>query len=216
MARGDKAAFVRANTEKLPPPLVPEIPLQLASEVLEIWQLSEEALAARGLPPPFWAFAWAGGQALARLLLDEPERVRGKSVIDFGAGAGLAGLAAAKAGAASVLCADLDPFACAAAAVNAEANGLHVTLTALNLLEAPPPAVDLLLVGDVFYEKETAGSLLTWLEGARDAGATVLIGDPQRGFLPRTGLEKLVSYGIKTDRALEDTDVRNTSVWRLV
>jgi predicted nicotinamide N-methyase len=215
LARGQDAAFIRANTEVLAPPLVPEIDLHLATEVVEIWELSEEELAARGLPPPFWAFAWAGGQALARLLLDEPARVRGASVLDFGAGAGLAGIAAAKAGAQSVLCADIDRFACAAAAANAERNGIELSVTAHDLLDEPPPKTDLLLVGDVFYEKGTAGRLLSWLETARDDGAEVLIGDPQRGFLPRAGLEKLVSYCVKTTRALEDTDVRNTSVWRL-
>ena len=143
----DRRAFILANTRLQAPPHTPELRLYLADEVTPIWRMTEEELGELGLPPPFWAFAWAGGQALARYLLDHPAEVAGKRVVDFATGSGIVAIAAMKAGAAEVLAADIDPFCAAAVALNAEANGVAVAFTAANLLDAAPPAADLILAG---------------------------------------------------------------------
>ena len=176
----DRRAFILENTRLQPPPHAPELLLRLADEITPIWTLTEAALAEIGLPPPFWAFAWAGGQALARYVLDHPEIVAGKRVIDFATGSGLVAIAAMKAGAARVLAADIDLFCEAAVGLNAEANGVTVAFTAANLLDAPPPPADVILAGDICYEKPMAEAVMAWLAQGRAAGATVLIGDPGR------------------------------------
>src|SRR6201999_3598864 len=155
-------AFIRANTELLPPPLVPEIKLHLATEIMPLWRKSEDELGAMGVPPPFWAFAWAGGQALARYVLDRPEVVAGKKVLDFAAGSGLVGIAAMKAGAASTLCADVDDFCASAVALNAEANKVKLAFTAENLLDQAPPALDVILASDISYERPLAEKVRAW------------------------------------------------------
>lgn len=175
--------------------------------------MSEEDLADAGLPPPFWAFAWAGGQALARYVLDNPSLVAGKRVLDFGSGSAIVALAALKAGARPALAADIDPFACAAATLNAAANGLSLEATSHDLI-GESGDWEIILVGDMCYEQPLAGDIGRWLEAEQGRGVAVLIGDPGRTYLPKDRLEKLVSYAVKTSRALEDTDVRNTSVWR--
>jgi predicted nicotinamide N-methyase len=175
--------------------------------------MGEEALADAGVPPPFWAFAWAGGQALARYLLDHPHIIANKRVLDFGSGSGIVGLAAMKAGATSVLAADIDEFACAAAILNAQANGVSMSVTDENLI-GNPGDWDVILVGDMCYEQPLAGEIESWLRTRSNNGAHVLIGDPGRTYLPKDRLEKLVSYAVMTARSLEDTDVRNTSVWQ--
>jgi predicted nicotinamide N-methyase len=181
-----------------------------------IWRLTEEALAEIGLPPPFWAFAWAGGQALARHVLDHPTIVAGKGVVDFASGSGIVGIAAARAGAARVLAADIDPFCGAALALNAQANGVAVEFTGEDLLDAPPPAwADVILAGDICYEKPLADRVMSWLGAAKAGGATVLIGDPGRSYFPREGLVKLAEYQVPTTRELEDFEVKKTSVWTL-
>ena len=211
-----REAFILANTTLERPPHTPELVLHLASEITPIWKLTEEALAEIGLPPPFWAFAWAGGQALARYVLDQPETVAGRGVLDFAAGSGIVGVAAARAGAARVLAADIDPFCGAAVALNARANGVTLEFTAENLLDAPPPAwAEVILAGDICYEKPLAERVMAWLRAARAAGATVLIGDPGRSYFPRHGLEKLAEYQVPTTRELEDMEVKKTSVWTL-
>jgi len=214
--RRDPAAFIRANTAVEAPPLVPEIRLWLASEAVVLWQVGEAELAATGLPPPYWAFAWAGGQALARYLLDHPEQVTGKHVLDFAAGSGLSGIAAAKAGAAAVTANEIDPFAAAAIGLNAALNGVEVAVLEADLIGTAGGGWDLVLAGDVFYERDLAARAEPWLRRLAAAGATVLIGDPGRGFLPKTGLERLTAYAVKTDRALEDTDLRNAVVWKVL
>jgi predicted nicotinamide N-methyase len=216
MTSPDPAAFIRANTLLHEPPLIPEIRLHLASEIVPIWQMTEEELEKSGLPPPFWAFAWAGGQALSRYILDHPEVVRGKRVMDFGSGSGLIAIAAMKAGANSVLAADIDPFAAASIALNAEVNGVSVIVTSENLVGAPNGGWDVILVGDLCYERPLAESIEIWIRNLISDGTEALIGDPGRTYLPKTGLEKVVSYAVKTTRELEDTDVRNTSVWRVL
>lgn len=212
----ERRQFILDNTRPQTPPHTPELTLRLADEVTPIWRMTEEALAGIGLPPPFWAFAWAGGQALARYVLDHPELVRGQAVVDFASGSGIVGIAAAKAGAARVLAADIDPFCCAALALNAEANGVVVDDTDADLLDAPPPAwAQVILAGDICYEKPLAERVMAWLGAARAAGATVLIGDPGRSYFPRQGLTKLAEYQVPTTRELEDMEVKKTAVWAL-
>ena len=214
-AVADRTAFIRANTAVMAPPLVPEIRLHLAHEAVPIWQKTEEELGEIGLPPPFWAFAWAGGQALARHLLDHPEIVRDRRVIDLASGSGLVGIAAMKAGAAHVLAADIDGFAVTAIALNATGNDVTLDITADDLLAAVPPACDVILVGDLFYEKSLAERVYAWLRRADAHGAAVLIGDPGRSYLPREKLEKLAEYAVPVTRELEDAEIKRTAVWRL-
>jgi predicted nicotinamide N-methyase len=203
--------FIKANATLMAPPLVPEIKLHLASEVVPLWRATEEELARIGLPPPYWAFAWAGGQALARYVLDHPEIVRRKRVLDIGAGSGLVGLAALKSGAAEVLAADIDAFACAAIRLNATANDCILTVTQDDLI-GEPGAWDVILVGDLFYERPLAERLLAWLE---PLGTPAMLGDPGRNYFPKSGVEKLASYSVQTTRDLEDREIRETGVYRL-
>ena len=203
--------FVRNNTVATAPPLVPEITLGLAAEVLPLWRKTEEELEAMGVPPPYWAFAWAGGQALARYILDHPGTVAGKRVLDLGSGSGLVGIAAMKAGAARVTAADIDPFAAAAIARNAQANGVALKIATCNLIGGAAPW-DVILVGDLFYERPLAESLLAWVTPLR---AEVLMGDPGRAYFPKIGVEKLSTYNVQTTRDLEDREIRQTSVYRL-
>lgn len=211
----DPAAFINANTRLQAVPHAPEISLWLADEITPIWRLTEEELGQMGLPPPFWAFAWAGGQALARWLLDNPDTVRGKQVVDFATGSGLVAIAAMKAGAASALGADIDPFCGAAVALNARANGVEVAFTSTNLLDTLPPPADLICAGDVCYEQPMADQVLAWLHQARAQGSTVIIGDPGRTYFPRTGLTHLAEYQVPTTRELEDFEIKRTAVWQL-
>jgi predicted nicotinamide N-methyase len=211
----DHAAFIIANTETLSPPLVPEVKLHLAHEALPIWQKTEDELCEIGLPPPFWAFAWAGGQALARHVLDHPEIVRGRKVLDLASGSGLVAIAAMKAGAKSVLAADIDLFSVAAVALNASLNQVEVAVTPDDLLQSPHEDVDVILVGDLFYEKALASRCYDWLLAGHRAGAHVLIGDPGRSYLPKDKLEKLAEYQVPVTRELEDAEIKRTAVWTL-
>lgn len=211
----DPRTFILENTRLQPVPHAPEISLWLADEVTPIWRLTEEELGEMGLPPPFWAFAWAGGQALSRWVLDHPQEVSGKRVIDFAAGSGLVGIAAMKAGAASVLCADIDPFCEAAVRLNAEANDVVLDFTDSDLLLAPPPDVEVILAGDVCYERPMTERVLAWLAAARANGTRVLIGDPHRTYFPREGLTFLAEYRVPTTRELEDQEIKRSSVWAL-
>lgn len=212
----DPAAFIRANSRLDAPALVPEIRLHLASELVPLWEASEAELERQGVPPPYWAFAWAGGQALARYLLDHPETVAEKRVLDFGAGSGLQGLAAARAGAASVLAVDIDPFACAAMRLNAEANGLALEVSDADWIGRVNPAWQVVLAGDVCYERPMAERVEAWLRGLAARGVLVLVGDPGRTYFPRSGMERITGYAVKTTREIEDTDLRNAVVWRLL
>lgn len=211
----DHATFIRANTKSMPPPLVPGITLHLASEVVPLWRKTEEELQAEGIPPPYWAFAWAGGQALARYVLDNPDIVRGLRVLDFGAGSGLVGLAAMKAGAKRVLCADTDAFAIAAIELNAQANGIALHATAEDMI-GRAGEWDVILAGDMCYERPLAERLLGWLAERTAAGVAVLLGDPGRSYFPKTGVEKLATYRVPTTRELEDREIRETGVYRLL
>ncbi|MBX3571949.1 MAG: methyltransferase [Mesorhizobium sp.] len=210
---GVTEAFVRDNTALIAPPHVPEIVLHLADEAHDLWHLTEEHLEEKGLPPPFWAFAWAGGQGLSRYIIDNPENVRGKRVLDFAAGSGLVGIAASRAGAASVLCADIDPFCAPAIALNAAANRVAVDFTADDVVGADG-GWDVVLAGDVFYDRAFADRLIPWFSALADRGATVLLGDPGRAYLPKERITQLAEYQVPVTRALEDADVKRTRVWR--
>jgi predicted nicotinamide N-methyase len=212
----DRAGFIAANTRLLPVPLVPEIRLHLAHEAVPMWQKTEEELGEIGLPPPFWAFAWAGGQALARYVLDNPETVCGRHVLDLASGSGLVAIAAVQAGAASVVAADIDAFAVAAIGLNAAANAVALRVNGADLLAAQPPAFDTVLVGDLFYERDLAARVTAWLEAARDQGALVLIGDPGRSYLPKQRLEAIAEYSVPQTRELEDAETKRSAVWRLL
>lgn len=210
----DIPAFIRENTRVLAPSHVPELALHLADDAVSLWELTEEQLGELGLPPPFWAFAWAGGQALARYVLDHPETVRGKSVMDVASGSGLVAIAAMKAGAASALAIDIDAFASHAAILNTELNGVAVEVSDADPVGRPTEA-DVILVGDLFYDRDLAPRVLAWLIAMQAEGKTVLIGDPGRTYLPRDKLEQIAAYDIPVTRALEDAEVKRAAVWRL-
>jgi predicted nicotinamide N-methyase len=195
--------FITDNTALLSPPHVPEIKLRLADEAHDLWKRTEEELAEIGLPPPFWAFAWAGGQGLARYVLDHPEIVRGRTVLDFATGSGLVAIAAQRAGATKVLAADIDPFCATAVRLNAGANDVAIDFTAEDLVGADR-GWDVVLAGDVFYDRVFADRLIPWF----------LVGDPGRSYLPREKLVALASYQVPVSRALEDAEVKKTTVWR--
>ena len=199
-----------------PVPLVPEIRLYQASEPMSVWQHTEQATGRTGLDPPFWAFAWAGGQALARYLLDHPETVTGRHVIDVASGSGLAAIAAIRAGAATITAYDIDPLAVAAIAVNADANGVAIPAVCTDVLSGlPPDGTDLVLVADAFYERDLAGQVLRFAERSQARGVAVLAGDFGRAYLPRARLAPLASYDVPGLAALEDADVKRTTVWTL-
>lgn len=215
----DRKAFIRANTRLKPVPLVPEISIYVADESVAIWQKTEEELEQIGLPPPYWAFAWAGGQALARYVLDHPHEVSGKRALDLAAGSGLVGIAAAKAGAAPVISVDIDAFSEGAILLNGEANETYVDVVVLDMLDhpAPPDArYDVILVGDLFYERDTAARALAFLDRHAALGARVLVGDPGRTYLPKERLRRLTEYSVPVTRELEDMEIKRTTVWELV
>ena len=212
----DAAAFVRDNTRIEAPPLVPEIRLRLATEVTPIWQATEETLARHGLPPPFWAFAWAGGQALARYLLDHAQGVAGREVLDFGSGSGLVAIAAARAGAARVTAAEIDPFAAAAIAANAALNGVEIAVVTDDLLLASEPRWPVVTAGDVCYEQPMAERVTAWLRCETAHGSLVLLGDPGRTYVPLDGLRERARYAVPTSRELEDREMREATVWQVL
>lgn len=206
--------FIALHCALMPTPHVPEISLHVAHEAMDLWQKTEDELEEIGLPPPFWAFAWAGGQALARYVLDHPEVVAGKSVLDFASGSGLVAIAAMKAGARDCEGAEIDDFAVEAMALNAQANGVSLT-PRLGDVIGQDDGWDVILAGDVCYEQGMAGRVIEWLAALQARGATVLIGDPGRSYLPKARLEELATYMVKTVGALEDNEIKKTSVWRL-
>jgi predicted nicotinamide N-methyase len=211
----DAGAFIRANTAIAAPPLVPEIRLHLASEVTPLWHATEASLAQSQLPPPYWAFAWAGGQALARFILDHPEEVRGRRVLDFGAGSGLVAIAAMKAGARQATAAEIDTFAAAAIGLNAVLNEVAIEIATEDLLKGAQTPWETLLIGDMCYERPLAERLTFWLNDQARRGATVLLGDPGRAYLPRSGLTEIARYQVPTPLDLEDRTMREGVVWRL-
>ncbi|MHA7971386.1 class I SAM-dependent methyltransferase [Rhizobium sp. CAU 1783] len=209
----DPELFIRSNTSLMAPPHVPEIRLWLASEVHDLWLKTEEDLQEIGLPPPFWAFAWAGGQGLARYILDHPEEVRGKRVLDFASGSGLVAIAARLAGAREVVAADIDPWAETAIRLNAAENGVEIAFVGEDLIGGPLDA-DVLLAGDVFYDRDFANALVSWFGTLAAEGRRVLVGDPGRSYRPTERLEALATYEVPVTRVLEDSEVKKTTVWR--
>jgi len=220
MARlpADPEAFIRRNTALEAPALVPEFKLWLATEYVPIWQATEAWLEEQNVDPPYWAFCWPGGQAIARFLLDNPDHVRGKRVIDFAAGSGVSSMAAMRAGAASVTANDIDALSLVAARLNAEANGLAVGTSAEDWLAGPAgaPEADVVIAGDVCYEREMSVQALAWLRSHANAGRLVLLGDPGRNYFSAQGLEELARYEIPTSLQLENRGMRETVVWRVL
>ncbi len=207
----DAKGFVLAHTAVTAPPVVPELRLRLAELITPLWE-ALEAWAGRACEPPFWAFAWAGGQALARFLLDHPERVRERPVLDFGSGSGLTGIAAARAGAAHVLAADIDPLAAAACRINAQLNGVALETTGEDWIGRAVPADWVVLAGDMLYEGPLARRALPWLTRCAGAGATVLLGEPGRNYAPGGGFVELARYGVPTTVELEGRTSREARV----
>jgi predicted nicotinamide N-methyase len=207
--------FVRTHTTIAHAPLVPEIALHLATEITPIWQATESWLAERNIEPPFWAFAWPGGQATARLLLDEPARVAGKRVLDFAAGCGIAAVAAAMSGASLVDAAEIDPLALAAVRLNAALNGVHVATPDGDIVGSAC-RWDVILAGDVCYEAPMTAHILPWLRAMAATGAEVLLADPGRAYLPGAGLQPLARHVVPTTLELEDRMVREVTIHRLL
>ena len=215
-AATDPAEFVRRNTAVGRPPLAPEIVLHLATEVTPIWQATEDSLSRGAVPPPFWAFAWAGGQALARYVLDHPEVVCGREVLDIGSGSGIVAIAAVMAGAKRVAAAEIDPFAAAAIGLNAALNGLTIAVETRDLLDRAVAGWGVALAGDVCYEDAMSRRIIGLLRRIAGRGRTALLGDPGRAYLPRSGLEELARYEVPTSRELEDREAREGVVWRVL
>lgn len=214
----DPQGFIRTNTALEAPAMVPEFKLWLASEYVPIWQATEAWLEEQNIDPPYWAFCWPGGQAVARYLLDNPDLVAGKHVIDFAAGSGVSSMAAAKAGAASVLANDIDELSLIAARLNAEANGLAVETSSADWLARADgdPAADVVIAGDVCYEREMSVQALAWLRGHAARGRLVLLGDPGRNYFSAQGLVECARYEIPTSLQLENRGMRETVVWRVL
>jgi predicted nicotinamide N-methyase len=208
------AQFVRAHTDLVTVPFVPELRLHLADEPIELWERTEQAGAGEQ-PPPFWAFAWAGGQALARHVLDDPDLVAGRAVLDLATGSGLVAVAAARAGASVVTANDIDPLSLAATEANAEANGVKVRTVEGDLLDGTEYEAGVILAGDVFYSREMAARVLPFLRQAAYRGALVLVGDPGRAYLPTAGMIKRAAYDVPVLESLENATVRHTTVWQV-
>jgi predicted nicotinamide N-methyase len=215
----DREHFIRARTALGHPPLVPEIALHLAGDVMGLWGDTESRAAVQAsgsiaLPPPYWGFAWPGGQALARYIIDNPERVKGSTVLDFGAGSGLVAIAAAKAGAACVVAAETDPLALVAIELNASANAVFIEPLGHDII-GTNARWDTILAGDMCYERPLAERLLPWLRALTRDGVHILIADPGRNYFPQAGVTKLATYSVPTSLELEDRAVRETSVYEL-
>jgi predicted nicotinamide N-methyase len=208
-------AFVLRNTHLRAVPGLEEVRLHLADEVLPLWRAVELETNDPDPALPYWAFAWAGGLAIGRYLREHPEAVAGKQVFDMASGSGLCAIAALQAGAAAATCADIDPFAAAAIAVNANANGCRVTVVRRDVLDEEPPDVDVVLAGDCWYEATLAERVMPWLHRVRDRGIDVLIGDPGRRYLPTGELDELASYQVRTTTELEDLELKRAAVYAL-
>lgn len=207
--------FIVAQTRLATTPLVPEIRLHLATEITPIWQATEDWLNQRNIAPPFWAFSWAGGQALARYVLDHPELVRGRRILDFAAGAGVAAIACMKAGAKSVTAVEIDAVAAAAMRLNAMANAVDIAVLTDDIVGWDLADTDLLIAGDVCYEKAMAERVICWLRRLAGQGVEVWLGDPGRTYFPQTGIEKRACFEVPVTRELEDRDIRTTEIVRL-
>ena len=212
----DPDAFIRANTVLASAPLLPEIRLHLASEVVPLWQATEADLEKIGLPPPYWAFAWPGGQAIARHVLYHPRLVAERRILDLAAGCGIAAIAAAKAGARQVAASEIDRLALAAIALNARENGVTIGAIDRDVLGDEAGDWDTVLAGDLCYERPMADRVAAWLRRQARSGVTVLLGDPGRAYKPSDGLAEVARYVVPTSRDLEDRDSRETVIWRVL
>lgn len=214
----DPEGFIRRNTALETPAMVPEFRLWLASEYVPIWQATEAWLEEQNVDPPYWAFCWPGGQAIARYLLDHADLVRGKQVIDFAAGSGVSSMAAARAGAGSVTANDIDALSLIAARLNAAANGLTIATSSDDWLAGKPgaPEADVVIAGDVCYEREMSSRAIEWLRSHANRGRLVLLGDPGRNYFTAQGLEERARYDIPTSLQLENRGMRETVVWRVL
>ena len=208
-------SFVLGHTGLAPVPLVPEIRTYQPDDAIALWEITEELHGGPGLAPPFWAFPWAGGQAVARYVLDHPDVVAGRTVLDLAAGSGLVALAASLAGARSVVANEIDPYAIAAIRLNAAANAREIRPYQGNLLVESVTDADVVVAGDVFYNREMAAAMLRFLRAARNRGADVLAGDPGRAYVPTDDLVHVASFTVPVIRDLEDVDAKETTVWRL-
>lgn len=208
--------FILSHTQLASPSLVPEVRLHLATEVTPLWLATEAVLEANNLPPPYWAFAWVGGQALTRWVLDNPEQVRGKRVLDFAAGCGLTAVGAALAGASRAEAAEIDAFSIAAIRLNAVANGVTVEVIADDIVGSSNPGWDLVMAGDVCYERPMAERVFAWFRRLAADGTKVLMADPGRNYLPQFGLLRVATYAVPCSMDLEDREMREASVYQIV
>lgn len=200
---------------------MPEVQLHLAEESLPIWRKTEEELGEMNVPPPYWAFAWAGGQALARFVLDEPETVARKSILDVGTGSGLVAIAAMLAGAGHAYANDIDTYAIEACRVNASANAVALSLSSDDLLLSDADAVlpdlpDVVFLADVFYEKALAAGVMSFASNMKDRGCIILVGDPSRSYFPSERFSRMAHYAVPVTRELEDTEIKNAAVWKFL
>jgi len=209
------AAFIRANTVATTASIVPEITLQLATEVTPLWHLTEERLKGGDLPPPFWAFAWPGGQGLARYILDNPGVVRNKRVMDFAAGGGIAAIAAAKAGASLAMADDIDQLAQTSVFINAALNHVDVSIERVMDMGKPFTGADIILLGDGCYQQAMSITIMRWLKLCAGKGVRVLIADPGRAYQPKEGITEIMRYEVPTSRDLEDRESRTVVVGEL-
>jgi predicted nicotinamide N-methyase len=212
VSRPVPASFLRAHTRPAHPALVPEVLLHVADDVVALWEAMEVERGQPAAAPPFWAAAWPGGQVLARHVLDSPEVVAGRRVLDLGSGSGLVAIAAALAGAAEVVASEIDEFGTTAITLNAQVNGVDGIRVVGDLLGGPPPAVDVVLAGDICYDREMTERVLPFLDRAGDAGVEVLIGDPGRIYLPVDRLTAVVAHDVPET---EGPGLRRSTVWRL-
>jgi predicted nicotinamide N-methyase len=211
----DPVAFIRSQTEIKSPSIVPEIVLHLVTEVMPLWQFTEDRLQQSDLPPPFWAIAWPGGQGIARYILDHPESVKGRRVIDFAAGSGIAAIAAMKSGAKSAMAIDIDPLALEAIQLNAMNNKVDVQITDHMDLTKPYTKADIIFAGDICYQQSMSATLIRWLRLCVEADIDVLMADPGRAYVPEEGLAPVISYEVPTSRDIEDKDIRTVNVWKM-
>ena len=211
----DPIDFIRSQTEIKAPTIVPEIKLHLVTEVMPLWEYTEATLNEGHLPPPFWAIAWPGGQGIARYILDHPQIVRGRRVVDFAAGSGLAAIAAMKAGAAQAVAVDIDPLALTAIGLNAKNNDVVVDIMENIDLDRPFTKADVILAGDVCYQQMMATSVMRWLRLCAEEGVEIYMADPGRAYVPENGLSLVETYRVPTSKDIEDSDMRVVKVWRL-
>jgi predicted nicotinamide N-methyase len=211
--RRDPIDFIRTHTQVVTATFVPELPLYIAIEDSPFWKLNEDRLRRLGDPPAFWAFAWPGGQGLARYFLDNPDTVRGKRVLDFGAGSGIAAIAAMKSGAARAVAVDIDPMAHVAIQQNALLNEVRIEGLDYISMDKVPKHIDAILVGDMCYEQLLAARLSRWLWLCVTDGIRVILADPGRAYVPKSGLAQLAVYTVPTSRAIELDDNRTVRVW---